>query len=60
MWKRFKWKHDGGNLASETDTEMILNNWKIIDYKYMVKQWYIHFFYIDLSYMFTLPLSKCE
>jgi len=51
MWKRFKWKHDGGNLASEIDTEIILNNWKIIDYEYMVKQWYIHVLFI---YRFVL------
>ena len=66
MWKDLNEKHDGGNFASEADTELILNNWTNIDNKYMVKQWNTHlfllrfFFNIDLSYMFTLPLSKCE
>ena len=68
MWKDLNEKHDGGNLASEADTELILNNWTNIDNKYMVKQWNTHLFFnikfffinIDLSYMFTLPLSKCE
>ena len=67
MWKDLNEKHDGGDFASEADTELILNNWTNIDNKYMVKQWNTHlffikffFFNIDLSYMFTLPLSKCE
>ena len=46
MWKYSNEKHDGGDFASEADTELILNNWTNIDNKYMVKQWNIHLFFV--------------